>query len=117
MRKIMTLLVFVLGSMVPLLAQQDNGAQDNNQGQEMNGVICNADNVTQAGGKATCDESKNGTSDAWVFIGDDGTAIIIANPESLKGAHGKMSVRGEMRKVQNQNRMWIYNTKHIPSGM
>src|SRR6185437_3872901 len=49
MKKIATLLVFVLGSLVLLCGQQSSQGSDKSQMKEMVGTICNADNVTQAG--------------------------------------------------------------------
>ena len=119
MRKIATLAVFVLGSMIPLVAQQDNGAQDSNKDKEMTGVICNADNVSESSGKSTCDERKNGKSADWVFIDDQGKATPIANPQDLKGEHGKVMVHEQMQqdKINHQEKMWIHNLQHISGGM
>jgi hypothetical protein len=53
-----------------------------------------------------------------VFIDDQGRATTIANPEKMKGMSGqKVKVNGEMKKIKDQDRMWIYNLQHIPSGM
>lgn len=118
MRKNATLVAFVLASVIPLIGQHDN-AQDSNKGTEEMGIICNADNVTESNGKSTCDERKNGKSADWVFIDQQGNATTIANPQDLKGEHGKVMVHEEMRqdKVKHQERMWIYNLQHISSGM
>lgn len=117
MKKIATLLVFVLGSLVALYGQQSSKGSDSSQMKEMVGTICNADNVTQAGGQSTCDESKGGKSAEWVFISDEGKATKIANPDVLKGMHGKMKVKCQMKKVSDQEQMYLYDVTHIPSGM
>ena len=119
MKKIATLFVFVLVSLGLLCGQQSSQVPDNSQAKEMVGTICNADNVTQAGGHSTCDESKGGKSTDWVFISDEGTVTKISNPEALKGKHGKMKVRAKMKKMpgENQNQMYIYDVFHIPAGM
>lgn len=119
MKKIATLLVFVLGSLVLLCGQQSSQGPDNSQAKEMVGTICNADNLTQAGGQSTCDESKGGKSADWVFISDEGKVTKIANPEALKGMHGKMKVKAEMKKMpgQDQSQMYIYDVFHIPAGI
>ena len=72
MKRIATLLVFVLVSMIPALAQQDNSAQDKGARKEMTGTLCNAANVVETAGKATCDETEGGGSDEMVFIDEDG---------------------------------------------
>ena len=121
MRRIAMLLVFALGSMIPLVAQQDNNAtQDKGGGakKEMTGTLCNAANVVENAGKATCDETKGGGSDEMVFIDDQGRATTIANPEKMKGMSGqKVKVNCEMKLVDGQNKMWIYDLQHIPAGM
>ncbi|HKD81528.1 MAG TPA: hypothetical protein VKH81_17680 [Candidatus Angelobacter sp.] len=118
MKRIAMLLVFVLVSMIPVLAQQDNGAQDKSARKEMTGTLCNAANVVETAGHATCDESKGGGSDEMVFIDDQGKATTIANPGKMKGMSGqKVKVNCEMKLVNGQNQMWIYDLQHIPSGM
>lgn len=118
MRKMAMLLVFVVGSMIPLIAQQDNGAQDKSARKEMTGTLCNAANVVETAGKATCDPTKGGGSDDMVFIDEDGKATTIANPGKMKGMSGqKVKVNCEMKLVDGQNKMWIYDLQHIPAGM
>jgi len=119
MKKIATLLVFVLGSLVLLCGQQSSQGSDKSQMKEMVGTICNADNVTQAGAQATCDESKGGKSADWVFISDEGKATKIANPDALKGMHGKMKVKCSMKKdaTSAEEQMYLYDVTHIPAGM
>lgn len=118
MRKIAILMVFLLGSMIPLVAQQDNGAQDKSAKKEMTGTLCNAANVVETAGKATCDPTKGGGSDDMVFIDEDGKATTIANPGKMKGMSGqKVKVNCEMKLVDGQNKMWIYDLQHIPAGM
>ena len=121
MKKIGLLLVFVLGSMISLPAQENRKGAERKGAEhhwtEMVGVICNADNVTQADGKSACDESKGGKAANWVFIDDQGRATKIANPQDLKGEHGKMKVEEEMRKESNEEKMWIHNLKHISPGV
>jgi len=118
MKRIATLLVFVLVSMIPALAQQDNSAQDKGARKEMTGTLCNAANVVETAGKATCDETEGGGSDEMVFIDEDGKATTIANPGKMKGMSGqKVKVNCEMKLVDGQNKMWIYDLQHIPAGM
>lgn len=119
MKKIATLLVFVLGSLVLLWGQQSGEGSDKGQMKEMVGTICNADNVTQAGGQSTCDESKGGKSADWVFISDEGKATKIANPDALKGMHGKMKVKCKMKKESgdSQEQMYLYDVTHLTAGM
>lgn len=118
MKRIATLLVFVLVSMIPALAQQDNGAQDKSARKEMTGTLCNAANVVETAGKATCDPTKGGGSDEMVFIDDEGRATTIANPDKMKGMSGqKVKINCEMKQVNGENKMWIYDLEHIPSGM
>lgn len=119
MKKIATLLAFVLGSLVLLSGQQSSQGSDSSQMKEMVGTICNADNVSQAGGQATCDESKGGKSADWVFINDEGKTSKIANPDALKGMHGKMKVKCKMKKssADAEEQMYIYDVTHIPAGM
>src|SRR5262249_47026542 len=75
MRRIAMLLALALGFMIPLYAQQDNsGAQDKSARKEMTGTLCNAANVVEKEGKATCDPTKQGGSDDMVFIDDEGKA-------------------------------------------
>jgi len=112
MKRMAMLLEFVLGSMIAL------HAQDKSTKKEMTGMLCNAANVVQTDGKATCDQSKGGGSNEMVFIDDQGKATPIANPEKMKGMSGQMvKVTCEMKMVNGQSQMWIYNLEHIPSGM
>ena len=116
MKRIAGLLVLVLGSMIALQAQ-DQG-QTKSQGKEMTGTLCNAANVVEKAGVATCDPTKGGGSEDMVFIDDQGRATTIANPDKVKGMSGqKVKINGEMRKIKDQERMWINNLEHIPSGM
>jgi|SRR6185312_12917201 len=119
MKKIATLLVFALGSLVLLWGQQSGERSDSGQMREMVGTVCNADNVAQAGGQSTCDESKGGKSPEWVFISDEGKATKIANPDALKGMHGKMKVKCKMKKGSDnaEEQMYLYDVTHIPAGM
>jgi hypothetical protein len=118
MKRIATMLVFVLVSAIPLLAQQDNSGQDKSTKKEMTGTLCNAANVVETAGHATCDPSKGGGSDDMVFIDDEGKATTIANPGKMKGMSGqKVKVNCEMKLVDGQNKMWIYDVQHIPSGL
>jgi hypothetical protein len=115
------LAAFLLCSMIALQGQdksQDQNSQDQNKGTEMTGTLCNAANVVETAGKATCDPSKGGGSDDMVFIDDQGKATTIANTEKVKGMSGqKVKVSGETKKIKDQDRMWIYNLQHIPSGI
>ena len=116
MRRMAMLLVFVLGSMIALHAQ--DASQDKGMKKEMTGTLCNAANVVENAGKATCDASKGGGSEEMVFIDDQGRATTIANPEKMKGMSGqKVKVNCEMKLVNGQNKMWVYDLEHIPSGM
>jgi hypothetical protein len=111
------LVVFLLCSMIALHGQsQDQNSQDQNQGTEMTGTLCNAANVVETAGKATCDPSKGGGSDDMVLIDNQGK--VIANPQKkMKGASPqKMKVNDETKKIEEQNRMWMRNLEHIPSG-
>jgi len=109
------LVVLLLCSMIALNAQDKS--QDKSQGTEMTGTLCNAANVVLNEGKATCDQSKGGGSEDMVFIDQQGKATTIANPEKMKGMSGqKVKVNGEMKKIQNQDRMWIYNLEHLSPG-
>lgn len=119
MKRIATLLIFVLGSLVLVCGQQSSQGSDSSQMKEMVGTICNADNVSQAGAQATCDESKGGKSAEWVFISDEGKATKIANPDALKGMHGKMKVKCQMKKAagDGQEQMYVYDVTHLTSGM
>lgn len=116
MKKIAGLLaVFLLCSMIALHAQDTS--QDKSKGTEMTGTLCNAANVVLKEGKATCDESKGGGSPDMVFIDDQGKATTIANPEEMKGMSGqKVKVKGEMKKIQGEDRMWIHNLEHLSPG-
>ena len=118
MKRIAGLLVLVLGSTIALHAQdQSQDKSQGNQGKEMTGTLCNAANVVEKAGVATCDPTKGGGSEDMVFIDDQGKATTIANPEKMKGMSGqKVKVNGEMKKIKDQDRMWIYNLEHIPSG-
>ncbi len=116
MKRTAGLLVLVLGSMIALHAQDQS--QDKSMKKEMTGTLCNAANVVENAGKATCDPSKGGGSDDMVFIDDQGKATTIANPEKMKGMSGqKVKVNCEMKLIEGQNKMWIYNLEHIPTGM
>lgn len=116
MKRVATLLVFVLGSMIVLHAE--DASQDKGTKKEMTGTLCNAANVVETAGKATCDPSKGGGSEDMVFIDDQGRATTIANPEKMKGMSGqKVKVNCEMKLVNGENKMWIYDLEHIPSGM
>ena len=109
------LVMFLLCSMIALHAQDQS--QDKSMRKEMTGTLCNAANVVETAGKATCDPSKSGGSDDMVFIDDQGKATTIANPEKMKGMSGqKVKVNCEMKKINDQDKMWIYNLEHIPSG-
>jgi len=116
------LVVFLFCSMIALHGQdktQDQSqSQDQSKGTEMTGTLCNAANVVETAGKATCDPSKGGGSDDMVFIDDQGKATTIANTEKVKGMSGqKVKVNAETKKIKDQDRMWIYNLQHIPSGV
>jgi hypothetical protein len=53
-----------------------------------------------------------------VFIDDEGKATTIANPGKMKGMSGqKVKVNCEMKLIDGQNKMWIYDLEHIPSGI
>jgi hypothetical protein len=113
------LAVFLLCSMIALQAQDksQDKSEDKSQGTEMTGTLCNAANVVENEGKATCDPSKGGGSEDMVFIDDQGRATTIANPEKMKGMSGqKVKVKGEMKKIKDQDRMWIYNLEHLSPG-
>ena len=111
------LAAFLLCSMIALHAQDQSQDKDKGKGTEMTGTLCNAANVVETAGKATCDPSKGGGSEDMVFIDEQGRATTIANPEKMKGMSGqKVKVNGEMKKIKDQDRMWIYNLEHIPSG-
>ena len=115
MKRIAGLLVLVLGSAIALYAQDQS--QDKSQGKEVTGTLCNAANVVEKAGVATCDPTKGGGSEDMVFIDDQGRATTIANPDKVKGMSGqKVKINGEMKKIKDQDRMWIYNLEHIPSG-
>lgn len=106
-------MVFLFCSMIALHGQD----KSQNKGTEITGTLCNAANVVETAGVATCDPSKGGGSDDMVFIDEQGKATTIANPEKMKGMSGqKVRVNGEMRKIKDQDRMWINNLEHIPSG-
>ncbi len=111
--------VFLLCSMIALHGQEksQDQSQDQSKGTEMTGILCNAANVVETAGKAVCDPSKGGGSEDMVFIDDQGKATTIANPEKMKGMSGqKVKVNGEMKKIKDQEKVWIYNLQHIPSG-
>jgi hypothetical protein len=109
------LVVFLLCSMVALHAQDQS--QDKDKGTEMTGMLCNAANVVLTGGKATCDESKGGGSNDMVFIDAQGKATTIANPEKMKGMSGqKVKVKGEMKKINGEDRVWIHDLAHLSPG-
>ena len=116
MRKIVGLVVLVLASML-LVQAQDQGGQDKDKGTAMTGTLCNAANVVLKEGKATCDESKGGGSPDMVFIDDQGKATTIANPEKMKGMSGqKVKVKGEMKQIDGEDKMWIHDLEHISPG-
>ena len=96
---------FLLCSMIALHGQdksQDQNSQNQNKGTEMTGTLCNAANVVETAGKATCDPSKGGGSDDMVFIDDQGKATTIANPETVKGMSGqKVKVSAETKKIKD----------------
>ena len=77
----------------------------------------NAGNVVTTDGKSVCDPSKGGKSDDMVFIDDQGKATKIANPEQMKGMSGqKVKIKGEMRKIEGEDRVWVNNLEHISPG-
>ena len=116
MKKIAGLVVLVLASML-LVQAQDQGGQDKSKGMEATGTLCNAANVVLKEGKATCDDSKGGGSPDMVFIDDQGKATTIANPEKVHGMSGqKVKVKGEMKKVQGEDRMWLDDVAHLSPG-
>jgi len=112
------LAAFLLCSMIALHAQDQSQDKDKGKGTEMTGTLCNAANLVETAGKATCDSTKGGGSDEMVFIDDQGKATTIANPGKMKGMSGqKVKVNCEMKLIDGQNKMWIYNLEHIPSGI
>jgi hypothetical protein len=116
MKRIAGTLVFVFAlSFMALLQAQD---QEKGKGMEMTGTACNAGNVVTTEGKAKCDETKGGKSNDMVVIDDQGNATKVANPEKLKGMSGqKVKINGEMRKIQDEDRMWIYDVEHLSPGI
>jgi hypothetical protein len=116
MKKIAGLVVLALASML-LVQAQDQGGQDKSKGMEITGTLCNAANVVLKEGKATCDDSKGGGSPDMVFIDDQGKATTIANPEKVHGMSGqKVKVKGEMKQIQGEDRMWLNDVAHLSPG-
>ena len=116
MKKIVGFVVLALASML-LVQAQDQGGQDKDKGTEMTGTLCNAANVVLKEGKATCDDSKGGGSPDMVFIDDQGKATTIANPEKVHGMSGqKVKVKGEMKQIQGEDRMWLNDVAHLSPG-
>ena len=109
------LVVFLLGATIAPHAQ--DASQGKNKGMEMTGTLCNAANVVLKEGKATCDDSKGGGSPDMVFIDDQGKATTIANPEKVHGMSGqKVKVKGEMKTIQGEDRMWLNDVAHLSPG-
>jgi len=83
----------------------------------MMATACNAGNVVMTDGKATCDQSKGGKSDDMVVIDDQGKATKVANPDKLKGMSGqKVKINCEMKTINGENQMWIYDVEHLSPG-
>ena len=109
------LVMFLLCSMIASHAQ--DASQEKSKGMEMTGTLCNAANVVLKEGKATCDDSKGGGSSDMVFIDDQGKATTIANPEKVHGMSGqKVKVKGEMKTIQGEDRMWLNDVAHLSPG-
>jgi hypothetical protein len=116
MKKIAGLIVFALASML-LVQGQDQGGQNKDKGMEMTGIVCNAGNVVTTDGKSVCDPSKGGKSADMVFIDDQGKATTIANPEKVHGMSGqKVKVKGEMKQIKGEDRMWLNDVAHLSPG-
>jgi len=115
MKRIVGTLVFVFAlSFMILLQAQDQGKA---KGTEMMATACNAGNVVMTDGKATCDQSKGGKSDDMVVIDDQGKATKVANPDKLKGMSGqKLKINCEMKTINGENQMWIYDVEHLSPG-
>ena len=116
MKRIAGSLVFVFAlSYIVLLQAQD---QEKTKGMEMMATACNAGDVVTTDGKATCDQSKGGKSSDMVVIDDQGKATKVANPEKLKGMSGqKVKINCEMKMINGENQMWIYDVEHLSPGV
>jgi hypothetical protein len=100
MKRTALLLAIILGS-VMLHAQEEP------QGTEMTGTICDSKCVTQSGGQSACDLNCTKTGGDALFIEDNGKVTKIANPDKVKGYMGKR-VKTKAKMMKDQDLMWIY---------
>jgi hypothetical protein len=113
MKRIAGLLIFVLGSVMFVAAQDQDkdrdkaaATSDSKAGaMEMTGVICNAKCVKQDAGKASCDNTCKTKDGDVVFVDDQGKSFNIANQKMAKKHSGKQvkmkgAMKGEMIQVE-----------------
>src|SRR5262245_19626642 len=101
MKRIALLLALVLGSVML-------SAQEESQGTEMTGTICDSKCVTHTRGQSACDLNCGKTGGDAVFVEDNGKVTKIANPDKVKGYMGK-HVKTKSKMMKDLDTMWIYS--------
>jgi hypothetical protein len=109
MKRMTALLALLLASTVFV------SAQDNGQGKEMTGILCDQKCVKQDAAKAACDLSCTEKSGVRMFVDDNGKATKVANPEICEGKMGKkVKIHGTMTK--DKDAMKVYDVVLANAG-
>jgi hypothetical protein len=103
MKRIAWLLVAALGM------GMSGFAEDMGKASEMTGRLCNNKCVTQAAGRAVCDQDCADKSGDVVMVDDQGKVFKIANQDKVRGLGGKKA-KMKCRPVKGTtDRMYIDN--------